>query len=97
VTLTTLASLLNATTRTSLSSIAQATKALPAYRAEVEGALRALKAPPRKPEQKVYTWNAAAALAGLQFATGTEVDAALAEVAKELKARIQEGFTIQVK
>ena len=97
VTLTSIASLLAATTRTSLSSLAQAAKALPAYRAEVEGALRALKAPPRRPEQRIYTWNAAAALAGLQFASGPEVDAALEEVAKELKARINEGFVIQVK
>ena len=97
VTLTTIASLLAATTKTSLSSIAQAAKALPTYRAEVEGALRALKAPPPKPEQKIYTWNAAAALAGLQFASGPEVDAALEEIAKELKARIKEGFVIQVK
>jgi hypothetical protein len=97
VTLSSIASLLAATTKTSLSSIAQAAKALPAYRAEVEGALRALKAPPPKPEQKIYTWNAAAALAGLQFASDEEVDAALEEIAKELKARIKEGFTIQVK
>jgi hypothetical protein len=63
----------------------------------VEGALRALKAPPPKPEQRIYAWNAAAALAGLQFASGPEVDAALEEIAKELKARIKEGFVIQVK
>lgn len=97
VTLTTIGSLLSATTRTSLSSIAQAAKALPAYRAEVEGALRGLKAPPPKPEQKFYAWHAAAALAGLQFASDAEVDAALEEVAKELKAKIKEGFVIQVK
>jgi hypothetical protein len=77
VTLTTIASLLVVTTKTPLSSIAQAAKALPTYRAEVEGAIRALNAPKPKPEQKIYTWNAAAALAGLQFASAPDVDAAL--------------------
>jgi hypothetical protein len=97
VKLTSIASLISAATKTSLPSLGQAMKALPAYRAEVEAALRALKTPPRKPEQKVYTWNAAAALAGMQFATAPEVDAALEAIAEELKARIKEGFTIQVK
>ena len=97
VKLTSIATLIAAATKTSLPSLGQAMKALPAYRAEVEAALRGLKAPPRKPEQKVYTWNAAAALAGLEFASDAEVDAALEEIAKELKARIKEGFTIQVK
>ena len=89
--------LITAATKTSLPSLGQALKALPAYRAEVEGALRGLKTPPRKSDQKVYTWNAAAALAGLHFASDAEVDAALEEIAKELKARLKEGFTIQVK
>ena len=97
VTLTTMASLLAATAKTSLPSLAQAAKALPTYRAEVEGALRALTTPPPKPEQKIYTWNVAASLAGLQFTRETEIDAALQDVAKELKARIKEGFIIQVK
>ena len=92
-----MASLLAATAKTSLPSLAQAAKALPTYRAEVEGALRALTTPPPKPEQKIYTWNVAASLAGLQFTRETEIDAALQDVAKELKARIKEGFIIQVK
>ncbi len=97
ITLTSTSALITAATKTSLPSLGQSLKALPAYRAEVEGALRGLKTPPRKSDQKVYTWNAAAALAGLHFASDAEVDAALEEIAKELKARIKEGFTIQVK
>ena len=96
VKLTNIATLIAAATKTSLPSLGQAMKALPAYRAEVEAALRGLKTPQRKLEQKVYTWNAAAALAGLDFASELEVDAALEEIAKELKARIKEGFTIHV-
>jgi hypothetical protein len=96
ITLTSIASLISAAAKTSLPSLGQAAKALPAYRAEVEAALRGLKMPPRKPEQRVYTWNAAAALAGLQLGSDEEVDAALEEIANELKARINEGFIIQV-
>jgi hypothetical protein len=101
VDLSTLSQLLIATGRTSLSSLAQATKALPVHIAEVEAALRALKSPPPpkpqpKPDQKTYTWHPSASLAGRHFSSENEVDAALREVAEDLKARIRQGYTIDI-
>lgn len=96
--LKTLPALLAATAKASLSSLANAAKALPAHRAEVEAALRALKSPPPapKPDQKTYTWHPATHLAGRRFTSETEVDAALGEIGDELKKRIREGYTIDV-
>jgi len=90
--------LLAATAKASLSSLANAAKALPTHRAEVEANLRALKSPPPppKPDQKTYTWHPTTHLAGRRFTTESEVDAALGEVGEELKKRIREGYTIDV-
>jgi len=51
VSITTLPALLSSAAKTSLSSLAQAEKALPIHRAEVESALRALKSPPPPPKK----------------------------------------------
>lgn len=96
--LKTLPALLASTAKASLSSLANAAKALPAHRAEVEAALRALKSPPPapKPDQKTYTWHPTTHLAGRRFTTESEVDAALGEIGDELKKRIRDGYTIDV-
>lgn len=98
VNLASISALLAATAKGSLSALSHAAKALPAHRAEVEAALRALKSPPPppKPDQKTYTWHPASDLAGRRFSTETEVDIALGEVGTELKKRIREGYTIDV-
>lgn len=96
--LKTIPALLAATAKASLSSLANAAKALPYHRADVEAALRALKSPPTapKPDQKTYTWHPATHLAGRRFTSETEVDTALGEIGDELKKRIREGYTIDV-
>jgi len=94
----TLPALLAATAKASFSSLANAAKALPAHRAEVEAALRALKSPPPppKPDQKTYTWHPATDLAGRRFTTEADVDSALSEIGDSLKRRIREGYSIDV-
>ncbi|MCX6877105.1 MAG: BREX system P-loop protein BrxC [Verrucomicrobia bacterium] len=96
VSITTLPALLSSAAKTSLSSLAQAEKALPIHRAEVESALRALRSPPPPPKkgEKTYTWHSSSALAGRRFASENDVDAALQEVGDDLKKRIREGFVI---
>jgi len=95
-TIATLPALLASAAKTSLSSLAQAEKALPIHRAEVESALRALKSPPPPPKdgEKTFTWHPSSALAGRRFTREDEVDAALQEVGDDLKKRIREGFII---
>jgi hypothetical protein len=94
----TLPALLSATAKTSIAALAQAGKALPIHRAEVEASLRALKSPPppQKPDQKIFTWHPASSLAGRRFTHEAEVDSALNEVGEDLKKRIREGYTIDV-
>lgn len=96
--LKTLPALLAATAKASLSSLANAAKALPSHRADVEAALRALKSPPPapKPDQKTYTWHPATDLAGRCFTTEADVDSALTEIGDSLKKRIREGYSIDV-
>ncbi|AHF94674.1 hypothetical protein OPIT5_23275 [Opitutaceae bacterium TAV5] len=94
----TLPALLAATAKASLSSLANAAKALPAHRAEVEAALRALKSPPPalKPDQKTYTWHPATDLTGRRFTTEADVDSVLSEIGDSLKKRIREGYSIDI-
>lgn len=96
VSITTLPSLLSCAAKTSLSALAQAEKALPIHRAEVEAELRALKSPPPPPKagEKTFTWHSSTALAGRRFASEDDVDAALQEVGDDLKKRIRDGFVI---
>lgn len=89
--------LLAAAARHSLSALAQALLALPAYTDQVRAALRTLAAPTPTPQEKIWAWRPAASLAGKRFAHPTEVDAALESVADELKARIGEGYVVVVK
>jgi hypothetical protein len=92
----TLPALLAAAAKTSLSALAQAEKALPIHRGEVEAALRALKSPPppKKADEKTFTWHPSSVLAGRRFASEDDVDAALQEVGDDLKKRIRDGFVI---
>lgn len=94
----TLPALLSATAKTSIAALAQAGKALPIHRAEVEASLRALKSPPppKKPDQKIFTWHPASSLAGRRFTHEAEVDSALNDVGEDLKKRIRDGYTIDV-
>ena len=94
--ITTLPTLLSCAAKTSLSALAQAGKALPIHRAEVESALRALKSPPPPPKagEKTFTWHSSSALAGRRFTSEDDVDAALQEVGDDLKKRIRDGFVI---
>lgn len=96
VSITTLPALLSCAAKTSLSALAQAEKALPVHRGEVEAALRALKAPPPPPKEgaKTFTWHSSSALSGRRFASEEDVDAALQEVGDDLKQRIRDGFVI---
>lgn len=98
VDLKSLAALLAATAKASLSSLSTATKALPIHRAEVEAQLRALTSPHPAPgpNQKTYTWHPASHLSGRRLSTEADVDAVLAEVGEDLKSRIREGYTIDV-
>ena len=97
VTLTTIASLLAATTKTTLSSIVQAAKALPCLPSRSGRRPPCVEGAPTQARAEDLHLERGSGPAGLQFASGPEVDAALEEIAKELKARIKEGFVIQVK
>lgn len=94
----TLFALLAAAGRASITSLAQAGKALPIHRAEIESALRVFKSPlpAPQPNQKTYTWHPATSLAGRRFSSESEVDSALKEIGEELKRRIRDGYTIDV-
>lgn len=97
VTLSTIALLLDAAGKNSLSALEQALVALPAYRAQVEAELADLAAPPPGPDEKIMEWRPAPALSGKRFKTETEVDQALEKVGNDLKAQIRQGFTVVVK
>ncbi len=87
--------LLDVAARRSLTSLAQARVALPGYRAQVEGELRALVAPPPA-RDRVYEWRATELL-GRRFDTEDEVDETLGAIGTELKTQIRKGLTIVVK
>jgi hypothetical protein len=88
--------LLSACALRSLSSLEQAALALPAYKRQVEDALRALVEPPA-PKEKTWQWQASNSLAGKRFNSPGEVDAALSAVAEELKKKItEEGLVVVV-
>ena len=96
--------LIEATGRWSLTSVRQATVALPGYSTQVEADLRELIASPPKPGEKVFEWRASSQLAGRRFVTEREIDEAFEQeteslqgAAGELKARIRKGFTVVVK
>lgn len=97
ITLPTVESLLEAAGKRSLSSLDQALVALPAYRAQVEAELRALVVPPPPPDERVFEWRPVAVLVGKRFKTENDVDEALDQVSRDLKAQIREGFTVVVK
>ena len=68
--------------------------ALPAYRRQVEEALRALVVP-TPPAEKTWQWQASNSLAGKRFNRPEEVDEALNAVADELKKKItEEGMVV---
>lgn len=88
--------LLSACALRSLSSLEQAALALPAYKRQVEDALRALVEPPA-PKEKTWQWQASNSLAGKRFNSPEDVDAALSAVAEELKKKItEEGLVVVV-
>jgi len=97
ISLSTVAALLDAAGKRSLSSLDQALVALPAYRAQVEADLRALVLPPPAPGERVFEWRPVTVLGGKRFKTEQEVDQMLENVARDLKAQIREGFTVVVK
>ncbi len=97
LTLSSVDSLLDAAGKRSLTTLEQALVALPAYRSQVESDLAALVLPPPPPGEKVFEWRPGAILAGKRFATEADVDSALEPIARELKARVREGFTVVVK
>ncbi len=104
VNIASVAQLIAAAGRRSLTSLDQARVALPGYCSQVQADLRKLAAPPPKPDEKVFEWRASNELAGRRFVTEQEVDDAFEQAAKnlqgaadELKARIREGFTVVVK
>jgi hypothetical protein len=96
VELSSVASLLDAAGRRSLTALDQAHVALPGYRAHVEAELRGLVAPPPEPDEKVYEWHPGGLL-GCKFRTEVDVDAVLETVADEIKDRIRNGYMVVVK
>ena len=104
ISIASVAQLIEAAGRTSLSSLRQAAVALPGYRAQAEADLRGLGTPPARPNGKVFEWRFDNALKGRRFVTEEEVEdafhaaaKALGDAAEELKARIREGCTVVVK
>jgi hypothetical protein len=96
LTVPTTQTLLSACALRSLSSLEQAALALPAYRRQVEAALRDLVVPP-PPAEKTWQWQASNSLAGKHFNRPEEVDEALNAVADELKKKItEEGLVVVV-
>ena len=96
LTVPTTQTLLSACALRSLSSLEQAALALPAYRRQVEEALRALVVP-TPPAEKTWQWQASNSLAGKRFNRPEEVDEALNAVADELKKKItEEGMVVVV-
>ena len=104
ISIASVAHLIEAAGRSSLTSLSQAGVALPGYRAQVEADLRRLAAPPARRHEKVFEWRPNNAFAGRRFVTEQEIEdafqqaaKALEESAEELKARIREGCTVVVK
>ena len=95
ITLSSIATLLDAGAKRSLTSLAQAMVALPGYSAQIETELREL-ATPSSPGEKLYEWRPVK-LQGRRLKTEKEVDDALAGVADEIKTRIRDGYTVVVK
>jgi hypothetical protein len=91
------AELLEATARRPLGAFEQALMALPGARARVLADLRTLTAPMPGPEQRVHQWSASVALGGRRMTSESEVDAALAEVADDLKGKIRDGYVVEVR
>ena len=89
----TLAALLEASGRRSLTSLREALVALPGYRLQVEAELRELAAPPEAADTPVHHWHASHLL-GRQLSTEAEVDDVLNAAADEIKAKIRDGFTV---
>ena len=96
ITLPTAKTLLDAAAKRSLSSLQQATLALPGFRSQVEAELRGLVAPP-PPAAQTWEWRPQNALAGKRFTSEAEVDQALSSIGKELKAQIGKGLVVVVK
>ena len=97
VTLSSVQALLDAASKRSLTSLEQALVALPAYRVQVEAELASLILPPPPPGEKVFEWRPGTVLVGKRFATEADIDTVLEALARELKARVREGFTVVVK
>ena len=96
ITLPTTQTLLAASAKRSLTSLAQAAVALPGYRSQVEAALRDLVVPPPPPD-KTWEWRPNNAFAGKRLSTTDEVDELLSGVGDELKAQIRRGLVVVVK
>ena len=90
-------SLLEATSRRSLTSLEQALVALPGYKAQVEAELYGLTSRPTEPGERLYEWRPGTALAGKRLKTEGDVDEALSAVAEDLKTQVRAGFTVVVK
>lgn len=90
-------SLLDAAGKRSLTTLEQALVALPAYRLQVESDLAALVLPPVAEGEKVFEWRPASSLVGKRFSSADDIDSAFSAISKELKARVQDGFTVVVK
>jgi hypothetical protein len=97
--LPTIQTLLDACAKHSLTALQQAELALPAYRSQVEAALRNLVEPPEPPEpsEETWEWRPYSVFAGKRFTTSDEVDELLSALGDELKARIGEGRVVVVK
>jgi len=91
--------LLEAATKRSLTSLDQASMALPAYQRLVESELFSLKHPAASPDpdEKIWTWHPSSILNGKRFRSETEIDEALKQIAEQLKERIREGYTVIIK
>jgi len=89
--------LLNAAAKHSLTSLAQARMALAGYRTQVESELLSLSVPPPEEDEKTWEWSLASTLLGKRLKSTKEIDGLLRKIAKELKERIDEGYTVVIK
>jgi hypothetical protein len=95
IALSSVAALLGAGVKRSITSLAQALVALPGYRSQIEAELAELSSPPA-PGEKLYEWRPTK-LQGKRLKTEKEVDEALAGIGDELKTRVRDGYTVVVK